>query len=88
MAAVPGLAAVAALLLQGTGVDAVREAFEDGALRGDDWPVLGAWALRRSGGESSSWLRASRTDLLAGAGISGAALRVVDRLESARRLEP
>jgi Ca-activated chloride channel family protein len=78
-----GPEAVAACLLRRGPVGAVRKALEEGTLRGDDWTLLAAWALRRSGGEAWRSFRAARAELLAGTGISGPALRVVNRLEAA-----
>jgi Ca-activated chloride channel family protein len=83
-----GLAAVAASLLGGGSAATVLSALEEGSIRGDDWTVLAALGLRQEGGDTWRRFRASKADLLAGAAVSGAALRVINRLEAARLPEP
>src|SRR5262249_33483138 len=79
----PPFQGVAASLLERASPGAIHSAFEQGALRGADAVVLAAWALRQAGGRDWRRFRESKASWLRGAGASGGALRVVNRLEAA-----
>lgn len=80
------LHAVARLLSSGSQADAepVLAALADSQLHGDDPVVLAAVALRHAGGGAWARFRNERAAWLGRAALSGEALRVLNRLDSAR----